>query len=133
MPLRGAAAAMQVWRSPYAPIPLQCRWMPRALVTCSWKKRGCGSRLAVDLTSGTGLPSRDLCPKCGEPGALRHILVQARTRWPNRVWTVQDVQVLPSAANAASEAEPVSPSARPKGRGARPAKPATALAPTQQP
>lgn len=88
--------------------------MPRALVTCRWKRRGCGSRLAVRLASGTGLPSKDLCPQCGEPGALRHLLVQARRRWPNRVWTVDEVLVQDGTASPLGPQRRVRASPRPR-------------------
>lgn len=74
--------------------------MPTAKVTCRWKQRGCGARLAVELESGTGLASQDLCPRCGDAGALRHLLVASRRRWPNRVWTVRSVQAIDEPATA---------------------------------
>ena len=78
--------------------------MPTARVTCKWKQRGCGERLSVELESGTGLAGQDLCPRCGEAGAVRHLLVASRRRFPNRVWTVRTIQVI---------AEPEAPSAGP--------------------
>jgi hypothetical protein len=76
------------------------------MVTCRWKQRGCGSRLAVELESGTGLAGQDLCPRCGEAGAVRHLLVASRRRWPNRVWTVRAIQVVAQGDAATSAAAP---------------------------
>lgn len=68
--------------------------MPTAKVTCRWKQRGCGARLAIELESGTGLAGQDLCPRCGEAGAVRHLLVASRRKFPNRVWTIRSIEAL---------------------------------------
>ena len=61
--------------------------------------------MAVELESGTGLAGQDLCPRCGEAGAVRHLLVASRRRFPNRVWTVRSI----TAIEGTGDAIPVDP------------------------
>lgn len=85
--------------------------MPTAKVTCRWKQRGCGARLAVELESGTGLAGQDLCPRCGEAGAVRHLLVASRRRFPNRVWTIRRIEAIEGTGDPVPASGPAAPPA----------------------
>lgn len=77
--------------------------VPRALITCQGRDRRCGARLQIELASGAGLGSQEACPRCGDTKSARFVLVQARQRFPNRVWVVQAIrEAAPEAAAQAA-------------------------------